>query len=53
MDTWQVDKGTVLIHADPKQGPMKVQSGGMTLEVDGDQIRVLEKAKGEDSKKEK
>ncbi|NBS14835.1 MAG: hypothetical protein EBT57_08545 [Verrucomicrobia bacterium] len=51
--TVQVDQGTVLIHADPKEGPMKVQSGGMTLQVDGDQIRVLEKPKGEDSKKDK
>ena len=51
--TVQVEQGTVLIHADPKQGPMKVQSGDMTLEVDGDQIRILEKPNAEDLKKDK
>lgn len=31
----QVDKGTVLIQADPKNGPIQVESGGVKIEVEG------------------
>ena len=51
--TVQVDKGTVLIHAGPNDGPIEVQSGGTTLQVDGDRVRVLEDPKNPAYKKDK
>ena len=31
----KVDKGTVLIHADPKDGPIQVQAGDTVIKVEG------------------
>ena len=31
----KVDKGTVLIHADPKDGPIQIQAGDTVIEVQG------------------